>query len=155
VKAEYINPVLSSVINALQTMAQLSPVPGKPSLKQDDISLGVVSGLIALDGDEASGSLAISFPEPVILDIYKRIMREDKSSVDDSVVDLVGELANIVMGGAKQNFESAGMQFGLTLPEMIQGEAHTINHPVDGQVIVLPLTIESGTIFVEFIFKVH
>jgi chemotaxis protein CheX len=135
-------------------MAQLKPVAGKPSLKTSTKAPGVVSGLIALEGPEGRGSLALSFPKPVILHLYKEMMREQKSSVDKMVVDLVGELTNIVMGGAKQKFEAAGMDFGLTLPEMMEGEDHEIIHTVDGQVITLPLHIDSGTIYTEFCFKI-
>lgn len=151
-KVDHINPVITAVINTLQTMAQLEPVVGKPSLKQSTIAPGVVSGLIALEGKDARGSLALSFPEPVILDIYKRMMHEEKSAVDKMVVDLVGELANIVMGGAKQQFESRGMDFGLTLPKMLEGVDHEIKHAVIGKVITIPLQIDSGIIYTEFCF---
>lgn len=152
-RVEHINPVISSVINVLETMADVVPVAGKPTLKKSATASGVVSGLIALEGPEANGSLAVSFPEPVILDIYQRMLKEDKSSVDDMVVDLVGELANMIMGGAKQQFEEKGLQFGLTLPAMLQGEQHQIKHTVDGQVIQLPLTLDSGKIYIEFVFS--
>lgn len=151
-KADHINPVVTAVINTLQTMAQLEPVVGKPSLKQSSIAPGVVSGLISLDGKEARGSLALSFPKPVILDIYKRMMREEKTDIDEMVVDLVGELANIVMGSAKQQFESRGMDFGLTLPKMLEGVDHEIKHTVIGRVITIPIQIESGIIYTEFCF---
>jgi len=152
VKADHINPVVTAVINTLQTMAQLEPVVGKPSLKQSTTAPGVVSGLIALEGKDARGSLALSFPEAVILDIYKRMMHEEKATVDNMVVDLVGELANIVMGGAKQQFESRGMDFGLTLPKTLEGIDHEIKHVVIGKVITIPLQIDSGTIYTEFCF---
>jgi len=155
VKVDYINPIISTVINTLNTMAQLEPAPGKPSLKDSTKAPGIVSGIIELKGPEASGSLALSFPKPVILDIYKRMLREEKTEVDKMVVDLVGELANIVMGGAKQQFESQGMDFGLTLPSILEGEDHEIIHPVKGKVITLPLKIDSGTLYTEFCFVVH
>lgn len=154
-RVDFINPVINAVINTLQTMAQLEPTPGKPSLKDSNKAPGVVSGLIELQGSEASGSLALSFPKPVILDLYKRMLREEKTEVDKMVVDLVGELANIVMGGAKQQFEAQGMDFGLTLPSIMEGKDHDIIHPAKGKVITLPIEVSSGTIFIEFCFIVH
>lgn len=154
-KAELINPVLSSAINVLQTMAQVVPEPGRPSLKQNSQSMGVVTGYITLEGKQANGSLAVTFPRAVILDIYQRMLMEKKSQVDDEVVNLVGEITNMVVGGAKQGFESSGLDFGLTLPEMIQGEAHDINHAVDDPVMLMPLNIESGSIYLEFCLKVN
>jgi len=43
-----INPALSSIVNVLTTMASITPTIGKPSIKKDDISLGVVTGIIDL-----------------------------------------------------------------------------------------------------------
>lgn len=154
-KVDYINPVLTSVISTLHTMAQLEAVSGTPSLKESAKAPGVVSGIIELKGPKASGSLALSFPEPVILDLYNRMLREEKKAIDEMVVDLVGELANIVMGGAKVQFEKQGMDFGLTLPKLIEGQNHHIIHSVQGQVITLPLYIPSGTVYTEFCFITH
>ena len=149
----FVNPVISSIINVLSTMAQLTPEAGKPSLKENKTSRGILTGFIALEGEQASGSLAISFPEAVILEIFKRMMREEKTAVDDMVKDLTGEIANMVLGGAKQIFEEKGMQFGLTLPSILEGVDHQILHLVQGPIILLPLKTEYGEFYVEFCIK--
>ena len=154
-KVDYINPVLTAVISTLETMAQLEAVPGTPVLKDSAKAPGIITGIIELKGPKACGSLALSFPEPVILDIYNKMLREDKTAIDEMVVDLVGELANIVMGGAKKEFDEQGMKFGLTLPTIVDGKNHHIIHPIKGKVISLPLDISSGTVYAEFCFKMH
>jgi chemotaxis protein CheX len=151
--ATFINPVLSSMVNVLATMAQMEPKAGKPSLKQDDKALGVVTGVIAMEGPEAKGSLAISFPKPVILDITKRMLREEKAEVDDMVMDLTGELANMVLGGAKRLLEEQGYHFGLTLPSVKAGEGLPVEHPYKGPKILLPFTTDAGEFFVEICFE--
>jgi len=151
--ARFINPVLSSVVNVLTTMAQLDVKPGKASLKQGDVALGVVTGLISMDGELARGSLAISFPKPIILDIVKRMLHMEPTEVDELALDLAGELANMVMGGAKGILHEEGFDFGLTLPNVLSGENDIIEHPYSGPKILLPLLTDSGEFYIEICFE--
>jgi len=151
--AKFINPVISSVVNVLSTMAQLEVRPGKPSIKSDDIALGVVTGVISMEGEQAKGSLAISFTKPVILEIVKRMLRMETTEVDEMALDLTGEMANMVMGGAKGILNEAGYDFGLSLPEVLSGEKHIVKHPFDGPKIVLPLQTDVGDMFIEICFQ--
>lgn len=153
----YINPVLKSIVNVLSMMAQTTPEPGKPVIKEGDRARGVVSGLISMKGEsnkgeKASGSLALTFSKPAILDIYKKMMHEDKDEVDEMVQDLVGELSNMVLGGAKGILEGEGHHFGLSLPEVLAGEDHVIPHTVEGTKVILPFTTDAGEFYVEICF---
>jgi len=141
------------MVNVLSTMAQMQPKPGKPSLKQDDKALGAVTGIIAMEGPQAKGSLAISFPKAVILDIHKRMLHEEKSEVDDMVKDLTGELANMVLGGAKRLLEEEGYSFGLTLPSVQAGDGEPVVHPYKGPKILLPFSTDVGEFYVEICFE--
>jgi chemotaxis protein CheX len=141
------------MVNVLSTMAQVQPKPGKPTLKKDDNALGVVTGVIAMEGPQAKGSLAISFPKAVILDIHRRMLHEEKTEVDDMVKDLTGELANMVLGGAKGLLEKEGFNFGLTLPTVQVGEGHVVQHPYKGPKILLPFTVDAGEFYVEICFQ--
>lgn len=152
-EAKFINPVLNSVVNVLTTMAKLEATPGKPSVKTDEIARGVVTGLITMDGDQARGSLAISFPKVVILEIVKRMLRMELTEVDDMAKDMTGELANMVMGGAKGLLQKEGYDFGLSLPNVLAGEGHIVKHPYSGPKILLPLTTESGDFYIEICFE--
>lgn len=152
-QAKFINPVLSSVVNVLSTMAKLDAVPGKPELKSDESSRGDVSGLITMEGEQAKGSLAICFPKSVILEIVKRMLRMELTEVDDMAKDMTGELANMVMGGAKGILSEDGYEFGLSLPEVLVGEGHEIKHPFKGPKILLPLKTESGDFYIEICFE--
>jgi len=154
-EAKFINPFLTTIVKVLSTMAQLQPKPGKPSLKNENSAPGIVTGMIAMDGEQAKGSLAISFTQPVIFDITKRMLRQEPTSVDNMVKDLTGELANMVLGGAKAIFEEEGYDFNLTLPVVLSEPNHTIDHPVIGPKIIMPFTIDSGKFYIEICFEKH
>ncbi len=147
--AKFINPVLSAVVNILQTMAQIEAQPGKPEVKPDNLSRGVISGFIDLASSDTRVSVAVTFTQAAILDIGSRMMHMELKEVDDIIKDLVGEMANMVAGGAKANLQEAGYDFNLTLPSVVVGEGHSIQHSVEGVTLILPFTIEAGEFYVE------
>ena len=149
----HINPALNSIVNVLTTMAGITPSIGKPSIKKDEISAGVVTGLIDLVGKETSGSLAISFSKPVALELAKNMLRQETDVIDEMIKDLVGEMANMMAGGAKAIYQEQGYEFELTLPTVIAGENHQVKHSVKGTTILLPFNTDSGEFYVEACFK--
>jgi chemotaxis protein CheX len=149
---QYINPVLQSILNVLKTMAQMEPQVGKPSKKENNTSLGVVTGIMEMTTGGKKGSLAISFSEPVALDIAKRMLREEFTEVNEMVADLTGEITNMVTGGAKAIFQEKGINFDMSLPRVLTGENHIIDHVSGGTTIVLPFTADSGQFYVEICF---
>ncbi|MCK4950441.1 MAG: chemotaxis protein CheX [Gammaproteobacteria bacterium] len=152
-EAKYINPVLEAMMNVLKTMAKVDPKPGKLALKNSKKAYGDVTGIMAMVSDKAKGSLAITFTKPAILDIAKRMLGEDFTEINDMVTDLTGEITNMVTGGAKAIFESQGHDFNMSLPTVISGENHSVEHKSDGPTIVLPFSIEAGDFFIEVCFE--
>lgn len=146
---KFVNPMLDSIINVLTMMASIQPVAGKASMKQGKNALGVVTGMIDLKGPQVMVSTAISFSKPVALEITKRMLRIEPEDVDDMVQDLVGEISNMMAGGAKAKLEEQGFNFELTLPSVIVGDKHEINHTVDGPIVLLPFKTDAGDFFVE------
>lgn len=121
-KAEFVNPFLNAILGVLSTMAQIEAKPGKPYVKTERASMGDVSGLIGLAGNQMKGSLAISFTEPVIFQVAKNMLGEEVTSVNDVVTDLVGEITNIVTGGAKRTLSEMGYDFDLAIPGVVAGK---------------------------------
>lgn len=149
---EFVNPFLSSLINVLQTMAQLELKPGKPKLKQDNIARGDVSGLMGMVSPEAKGSFSISFDESLALEIMKRMLGEAPAAIDNEVSDMVGEITNMVTGGAKRLLAEKGYDFNMATPIVVSGKAHTISHKSDGKKVIMPFTTEYGTATLEICF---
>ena len=151
-KADIINPFLSSVSNVLSTMAMLDVSPGKPSIKSDTKSRGDVSGIIGMTTASVNGSMAITFPANVAFDIVKRMLGESVSEVNETVTDLVGELTNMIVGGAKGLLEENGYDIGMATPVVITGKDHEVIHKAEGQNILMPFNSEPGTFYVEVCF---
>lgn len=151
--AEFINPFIAALLNVLQTMAQIELIPGKPNKKNDDKAGGDISGLIGMVGDNIQGSMSISFEEGLALDIMNKMIGEKPVTIDSDVQDMVGEITNMICGGAKNELDQKGFDFGMATPMVVSGKSHTINHQVDGKKMVMPFSHPSGNLYLEMCFS--
>ena len=152
--AKYINPFIDAVDNALETMAGISPDRGNPFLKKDKVARGDVTGIIGFADQKISGSLAVSFPETTILKIFEKMVGTPMDGIDSEVEDFVGEIANIVAGGAKKTFSEMGIPYHISIPMVIAGKDHSIKHKHDTPIIAVPYTAEGNEFNVEICLKV-
>lgn len=150
---EFINPFLSSLINVISTMATMDLTPGKPQIKTHDVAKGDVSGLIGMVGPQTKGSLSITFEEPLILEIMNKMLGEKPETINEEVTDLVGEITNMVTGGAKNLLGNKGYEFDMATPVVVSGKAHTISHKAQGKKILMPFSHECGSAFIEICFE--
>lgn len=150
---EIVNPFLESMSNVLATMAMLEPQAGAAAVKDEDIACGEITGIIGLVGDNFKASLAVSFSKPVILQITERMLGETIAEIDDTVIDLVGEITNMVTGGAKNLLDQKGYSIGLSTPMVVTGVGHRVTHKANGPRIVVPFSLEAGEFFVEVCFE--
>ena len=140
--------------NVLVTMARLTPKADKIKLKTNNLPSGDITGFIPMSSPQAVGSLALSFSEKVILHIAENMLGEKFTSIDDEVADLVGELTNMVTGGAKAILEEKGFDFDMSTPTVIRGMGQQISHiGMTGSVIIIPFNTEVGDFYVEVCFK--
>ncbi|CAH0532412.1 hypothetical protein VST7929_00241 [Vibrio stylophorae] len=151
-RAEFVNPFLSSLLNVLKTMAALELQPQKPRLKKDEVARGDVSGLIGMIGPQTKGSLSITFDESLALEIMERMLGERPRSIDEDVTDMVGEITNMVTGGAKRMLAEKGFDFDMATPAVVSGSNHTITHKTDGAIIIMPFQSSYGSAHIEICF---
>ena len=151
--ADFINPFLSSVSNVLATMAQTESQAGQLSLKEDATACGDISGIIGMSSPQGKGSFAISFTEKVALAITQRMLGEEHSEIDGTVTDLIGEVTNMSIGGAKQLLADTGYDFGLASPVVVRGKDHKIDHQSKKATLLIPFTSDAGEFFIEVNFE--
>ncbi|MAG75411.1 MAG: chemotaxis protein CheX [Colwelliaceae bacterium] len=149
---EFINPFLSSMLNVMSTMAMMELTPEKPKLKQGEVAKGDVSGLIGMVSEQAKGSLSITFEGSLAIATMKNMVGEGPDEINEEITDLVGEITNMVTGGAKRMLSEKGFEFDMATPMVVSGENHTINHKAEGPIVIIPLSSEHGKAFIEFSF---
>lgn len=150
---EFINPFLQSLVNVISTMANMQLTPGKPKLKTDNLAKGDVSGLIGMIGPQTKGSMSISFDQKLILEIMQNMLGENPGKINEEITDLVGEITNMVTGGAKNMLGSKGYEFEMATPMVVSGAGHTISHKANGRKIIMPFTSPYGHAHIEICFE--
>ncbi len=146
----YINPFLSAAKNVLETMAQTKVRPQKPRIKEEKTTYGEVTGIIGMVSEEVSGSMVVSFSASCILQIVANMLMESKKEkIDDDVVDAVGELTNMICGGAKAELSKKGLKFNLAQPTMVIGKGIEIKAYTNNPTIVIPFDTDSGNFVIE------
>ncbi|MEW6429069.1 MAG: chemotaxis protein CheX [Thermodesulfobacteriota bacterium] len=149
-KVEFINPFLQAAKNVVETMCQIKATPQKPSLKTGRETYGDVTGVIAMHSDKISGCMILSFEKKCILNIVANMLMEDpKREVDDEIVDAVGELTNMICGGAKAQLSKLDTTFDMATPTMVLGKGITMDYYSEAPTLVIPFQTEVGTFVVE------
>lgn len=149
---EFINPFLSSMLNVMSTMAQMELTPEKPKLKNKDTAEGDVSGLIGMISNQTKGSLSITYEGSLAIATMKKMVGEGPDEVNDEIIDLVGEITNMVTGGAKRMLSEKGFEFDMATPVVVSGKNHAIHHKADGPVVIIGLKSPHGKAYIEFCF---
>ncbi|MGQ8365564.1 chemotaxis protein CheX [Glaciecola sp. 1036] len=150
---EFINPFIASMQNVLSTMAMIELAPNKPKRKTSDESEGDVTGLITMRGPQTRGSLAIVFDQDLAFSIMNNMLGESVTSIDEQVKDMVGEITNMICGGAKSTLSEKGYDFEMAIPRIITGHRHTIKHDIESPVILLAFESEQGNAYLEISFN--
>ncbi len=151
-KVEFINPFIVSLKNVISTMAQIDLQSEKPTKKVDEMARGDVSGIIGMIGPQVKGSMAITFDTKLAKNIMQNMLGEAAESLDDEVRDMVGEMTNMICGGAKNALSDQNYEFELATPVIVSGADHTIQHKVDGPKIILTFSSEQGNAYLEICF---
>jgi chemotaxis protein CheX len=151
--ARFINPFILSTATAVETMTGLRVTRGVPFVKGAFQALADVSGIIGLAG-EASGAVVVSFPFALAGRIYETMTGETVASGDPALTDVVGEIANMVAGGAKGALAEVEVNFRIGVPSVVVGPIHSVTTKTDAPCIVVPFQLGSETFWVQVSLKV-
>ncbi len=152
---KYVNPFVKSVYNAIKTMMNVAPERLAPHMKDHNKAQGDISGIVGFAARNIYGTLAVSFPKETALKAFKLMVGDQVENITDDVRDSVGELANIVIGGAKQEFVTLGLPFDISIPTVVVGHNHTISHKGGTPVLVIPFKLDGHPFRVEVSMKVE
>ncbi len=134
-------------------MAYMDSKPMKPYLKEigDNRGLGDISSVISVSG-ECQGSIGISFSTKAILQVAYQMFSEQYDGLTDEIVDMVGEIVNMVSGDARQELVKLGFHFSAGIPVTTLGKDHELVHSVKDRVIVIPFQTAHGDFVIETCF---
>lgn len=150
VDVNLLNPFIQAVLDCLTQMAGLDPKRKRVFVKQSPQMLGEVSGIIGLSNG-VTGSCTVSFPTSLAEKVVASLLGESCEGDMAMVRDGIGEVANMVAGGAKRMFHDSDYNFQISTPTVIQSgeEPPSIYNPKDSVSICCEFVADDEVFFVE------
>lgn len=145
-KVEYINPFLSSLANAFDTMLGCQVTRKDLCLKNGAAPAHDVSGVIGLSG-RAVGMVVLSLSKEVAIKAASTMLMIEAAELDNDVIDAVGELTNMVAGAAKAELEE--YELSISLPSVVTGKNHEVRFPSNVTPICVPYDTPWGPLTLE------
>lgn len=145
-RADYINPFIQSLCTTFETMLSCEITRGQLYLREPNTALHDISGVIGLSGN-AQGTVVLSLDKKVALAAASVLLMCEAEEINADVVDAVGELTNMVAGGAKAKLEE--YQLSISLPSVVTGTGHEIRFPSNVTPICVPFDSPWGPLKIE------
>jgi chemotaxis protein CheX len=146
--ARYINPFLGAASNALDIMAGVKIQRGTPFVRDKFQALADMSGIIGFAGD-SQGAVILSFPFDLAKLVFQKMTGDQDASDIKAVADAIGELANMIAGGAKAPLSEMGLNIQISIPTVVSGHDHMVSVKSTGPCIVVPFEMEGKTFWVQ------
>lgn len=146
----YIKPFIASIQNVFSTMMQLPVSVKEPFLKTDDSPVHDISGIIGMSGD-VMGSVVLSFPQATGENCVALFCGQKLQMGTPDFADAIGELVNMVSGGAKALFKDK--KASISCPSVIIGGNHRVARQSDIPCIVIPCSTDCGELYIEVAIK--
>lgn len=142
----FITAFIKSISNVFTTMLQLPVEVGEPTIKMGDEEPFDVSGIIGMSGDVV-GSVVLCFPGDAAERIVAIFTGEQMSIDSEDFPDAIGELVNMVAGGAKGMFD--GRDVSISCPSVIVGQGHSVSRLKDVPCVLIPCSTDCGEVVIE------
>jgi len=143
---KYVNPFMSAIKNVFKTMLQMDVQFGKPHIKTDETHSHDASGIIGLSGDVV-GAVIVSFPKVAATRIASAFAGTELEVTHDDFADAIGELANMISGNAKKDFDD--VRVFISTPSVVIGTGHQVRNTRVTPRLVIPCMTPAGSFVVE------
>ncbi len=123
--------------NFFEVAAQQPASLGSPYLMEEPLPLHEYSGLIKVSG-KREGVVCFTAPKTMLAVLLMKMQETDFS--DETMRDLVGEVANTISGNARRDF---GSDFVISPPSVLSGEVPPIAPQPGARSFVIPINWRS------------
>jgi chemotaxis protein CheX len=105
-----------------------------------------ISGIIGLTGP-IKATVVVSVDRDLVFGAAESFLGERPTSIGSDVVDLVGELANMIGGNAKERLGMPNVVLGL--PTVIAGSGHYVAYNSHMSIVMIPFECPQGALSIE------
>ncbi len=128
VNVEFIKPFIDATRNVFSSMCRVEIARKKIFVKDDYKMLGDISGVMQLSGT-ASGSVVISMSSELARLVVGNMLGEAPAAeLTQEVMDATGEIINMIAGQAKASLVKTKYHFTISIPQVVTGPGHEIEH---------------------------
>ncbi len=149
IDVDYINPVIAGLEDTFTTMLNCKVERVGLGLMENNQALHPVSGIIGISG-KGVGTIVLSMSEAVAIKAAGTMLMCELAEIDDDVMDAVGELTNMVCGGAKARLEK--YQLSMSLPNVLCGNNCRLHFPQNSHPISIPYKCAWGPLALQIGF---
>lgn len=142
-------PLIKSIQATFSKMIRLEVTIDRPHVKSSPAPNYDVSGIIGISGDFL-GSIVVSFEMQAATKIVTAFVGIALPPDSPKFPDAIGELANMIAGGAKKDF---GGKTTISVPNVIIGSGHQVARLSDVPCLVIPCRTPAGNFAVEVSLK--
>ena len=139
--ARHITSLIEATRKVFDTMLQMTVEFGEPSLTDAMPAECDVSGIIGFSGDMV-GAVVLSFPTKTAEKVVSAFANMRITADSDVFADAVGELANMIAGVDKSQYEDRSVT--MSCPSVVIGKSHRVPSVSDNICISLPCRTPVG-----------
>ncbi len=153
-----IQDFIDITIEVLSTMASLEVEPKGYFYidgRTDNLAVTAcmdITGVLGFSGG-LRGSVLVTFSREMALKAVGGMLGMEFDRIDSDVADGIGELVNMIAGGAKTRLQAKGIDFDLSIPNTVLGTAHQITAPQGTSRTRLEFESPAGALFLEVYMK--
>ena len=135
---------INSVSNYFRVLTEVDSEISVPYIKDsDDLALKDFTGMIGISGS-SKGYVYFSADKGLFVDLINIFIGID-DPVDEDILDMAGEISNVVAGNIRANL---GTNFMISVPLVFEGKPEDLKFPDESSVYVIPLTWKKHDAFV-------
>ena len=109
-----------------------------------------VTGIIGLAGS-IEGTIVVSLEKEVAFAAAETFIGERPATINGDILDLVGELANMIGGGAKDRLNIPGVILGL--PTTVSGNDYKLSFKPDVEIETVQFQSPSGSLTIQIAMR--
>ncbi len=147
---EVIHDFIAATEFVFLTMTQITLTPGRPYLKTDPASTGVITGLVPLYKEQHTGSISLSMTKEGAMCALNAMFGDDIVNAAEDAKEMVGELVNILSGDVRRRFAEKNLVYSGGTPHLFVGQGHCIEHTTSAPIVAIPFALPEGFCVVEF-----
>jgi CheY-specific phosphatase CheX len=146
--AGFVQQVLAGVRGVLNGFS-IDVQASDPGVKSTLTELSEVNAYLPFSGPRVSGHVVVSTSIGDLTSAYRNLFPRNKFPGQDDLEDLLGEIANQVVGHIKRCIQLEGTDCRMGLPHFLRGQAASLRHKVGAPSLCVEFSNKTQKLYLE------